>query len=115
MARRAMADPGGVMLFANDPSLRSFIDVPAGSHFPIQNLPFGVFRPRTGGEPRVGVAIGEQILDLAELAGAKLLDGGPLPGDFFAHQQTLNEFMARGPDAWRAVRARISRLLRHDE
>ena len=103
------------MLDANDPSLRSFIDVPALSHFPIQNLPFGVFRRRDSDAPRVGVAIGEQILDLAELAAARLLEGGPLAGDFFAHQHTLNEFMARGPEAWRVVRARISRLLRHDE
>src|SRR5215470_3404741 len=103
------------MLDANDPSLRSFIEVPASSHFPIQNLPFGVFRRRVGDKPRVGVAIGEQIVDLAELASARLLEGGPLAGDFFAHQTTLNDFMARGPDVWRAVRARISRLLRHDE
>ena len=103
------------MLDANDPSLRSFIDVPAVSHFPIQNLPFGVFRRRGGGPPHIGVAIGEQIVDLAELAMARLLEGEPLAGDFFADQETLNDFMSRGPDVWRAVRARISRLLRHNE
>jgi fumarylacetoacetase len=98
----------------NDPALRSFFAVPPESHFPIQNLPFGVFR-RRGGEPRVGVAIGSFVLDLAELAGAGLLEGGPLPGDYFRHQRTLNEFMARGRDEWRAVRGRVGRLLRHDE
>jgi fumarylacetoacetase len=102
------------MLAENDPALRSFVAVAPESHFPIQNLPFGVFR-RPDGEPRVGVAIGSYILDLAELVSAGLLDGGPLPGWFFGHQQALNEFMARGPDAWRAVRGRVSRLLRHDE
>jgi fumarylacetoacetase len=102
------------MLPENDPALRSFIDVPPQSHFPIQNLPFGVFRRRSGGEPRIGVAIGEQVLDLAKLSAARLLASGPLPRDFFEYQQTLDEFMAYGPTAWRAVRAMVSELLRHD-
>ena len=49
------------------PQLRSFIDVPPESHFPIQNLPYGVFRRRDAEEPRVGVAIGEWVLDLVVL------------------------------------------------
>jgi fumarylacetoacetase len=102
------------MIRENDPSLRSFVPVPLESHFPIQNLPFGVFR-RTGGEPRIGVAIGELVLDLAEVAGAGLLDGLPMPADFWRHQHTLNELMAGGTDARRAVRGRVSELLRHDE
>ena len=46
--------------------LRSFVDVPADSHFPIQNLPFGVFQ-RKGGKPGVGVAISDLIVDLSAL------------------------------------------------
>jgi len=46
--------------------LRSFIEVSADSHFPIQNLPFGVFQPKQG-KPRVGVAIGDLIVDLSVL------------------------------------------------
>ena len=46
--------------------LQSFIDVSPDSHFPIQNLPFGVFQPK-GGKPRPGVAIGDLILDLSVL------------------------------------------------
>src|SRR5438093_13559197 len=46
--------------------LRSFVDVPADSHFPIQNLPFGVFQ-RKGGNPGVGVAISDLIVDLSAL------------------------------------------------
>jgi fumarylacetoacetase len=102
------------MIHENDPSLRSFVPVPPQSHFPIQNLPFGVFR-RTGGEPRIGVAIGELVLDLAEVAGAGLLDGLPMPADFWRRQHTLNDLMAGGTDTWRAVRARVSGLLRHDK
>ena len=46
--------------------LKSFIDVSPDSHFPIQNLPFGMFQPR-GGKPRAGVAIGDLIVDLSAL------------------------------------------------
>lgn len=45
----------------------SFVEVLAGSHFPIQNLPFGVFSDRQNKGSRVGVAIGEMVLDLAVL------------------------------------------------
>lgn len=55
--------------------LKSFVDVPRDSHFPLENLPFGVFRP-AGGEPaRPGVAIGDYVLDLATIASAGLFDG----------------------------------------
>ena len=51
------------MIKANDPKLRSWVNVPEGSDFPIQNLPFGIFSTSNRSE-RVGIAIGEQILDL---------------------------------------------------
>jgi fumarylacetoacetase len=102
-------------LAENDPSLRSFVAVPPDSHFPIQNLPFGTFRRSGSTEPRIGVAIGTSIVDLGELARAGLLDVGVLPADFFVQQRTLNTFMASGRAAWRAVRSRLSRLLRDDE
>jgi fumarylacetoacetase len=98
----------------NDPALRSFVPVPPESHFPIQNLPYGVFRPRAGGSPRIGVAIGESILDLAILDDADLLNSPALRGrDVFA-QATLNAFMALGRPAWSEARSIISRLLRAD-
>lgn len=50
---------------------RSWVDVPEDSHFPIQNLPYGVFS--TGGKPRAGVAIGDQILDLKAASKLELL------------------------------------------
>ncbi|HVW38559.1 MAG TPA: hypothetical protein VHB99_14690 [Pirellulales bacterium] len=61
------------MQSTTSPDLRSFVPTPANSHFPIQNLPYGVFRPRAGGAPRVGVAVGEMILDLAALESRSLL------------------------------------------
>ena len=48
----------------NDPSLRSFINVDPASDFPIQNLPYGVFSTAANPTPRVGVAIGDYVLDL---------------------------------------------------
>ena len=70
---------------------------PAGD-FPIQNLPFGIFRrTRSAARPRGGVAIGDQILDLAALG----IDTGP----------DLNKLASAGPKAWREVRAGLSRFL----
>lgn len=96
------------------PALRSFLDVAPDSDFPIQNLPYGVFRPSATSTPRVGVAIGLHVLDLAELESHSLLTPIGASGPIFNHS-TLNAFMTLGPPAWRAVRAQISRLLRQDE
>src|ERR1700682_1598063 len=95
----------------NDPTLRSFIDVDATSDFPIQNLPYGVFSAKDGLAPRVGVAIGNYVLDLWELEQHGRLEVGEL-GVFAAPM--LNPFMALGPKRWSRTRARISELLRHD-
>ncbi|HLF02461.1 MAG TPA: hypothetical protein VI547_10835, partial [Anaerolineales bacterium] len=99
------------------PTLRSFIPTSPDSHFPIQNLPYGVFRSR-GGNARVGVAIGEMVLDLTILESEGLFNGpslagkrvfNPAPGG--VNQPSLNAFMALGRAAWREARAIISRLL----
>jgi fumarylacetoacetase len=95
----------------NDPKLRSFIPVVANSDFPIQNLPYGVFSAKDGLAPRVGVAIGDYVLDLWQLAQDCRFDVVE-PAVFAAPQ--LNPFMALGPKAWSSTRARISELLRHD-
>ena len=67
---------------ANDPKLRSWINVPDASDFPIQNLPFGIFKTRYLSAV-AGVAIGEFVLDLVYLHEHGFLDGlGLLPGVF---------------------------------
>ena len=96
----------------NDPALRSFIAVDAASDFPIQNLPYGVFSTESLPTPRVGVAIGDFVLDLALLESEGLIDLAPA-WDVFA-QASINAFMALGPKLWSRTRARISELLRHD-
>src|SRR5262249_17792689 len=112
----------------NDPKLRSWVPVPADSHFPIQNLPLGVFRRK--GEVHTGVAIGEQILDLSVLAReGSLLDEGEIGGEPVGNvlapipilcQPSLNEgdgisVLAAGPAVWSWLRGRVSQLLRADE
>jgi fumarylacetoacetase len=94
----------------NDPTLRSFIPVDPSSDFPIQNLPYGVFSANDLA-PRVGVAIGDYVLDLWVLAQDSRIDVVE-PGVFA--QPSLNAFMALGPKIWSNTRARISELLRHD-
>jgi fumarylacetoacetase len=100
------------VLHPNDAALRSFVPVDPASDFPIQNLPYGVFSTPASPTPRVGVAIGGSILDLAVLEGEGLIDLGPAR-DVFAHA-SINAFMALGPNVWSRTRARIGELLRHD-
>jgi fumarylacetoacetase len=95
----------------NDPTLRSFIDVDPTSDFPIQNLPYGVFSAKDGLAPRVGVAIGDYVLDLWQLQQDCRFD---LADDGVFSASSLNAFMALGPKVWSKTRARISELLRHD-
>jgi len=101
-----------VLPHPNDPALRSFIPVDPDSDFPIQNLPYGVFSAR-GLAPRIGVAIGDFVLDLWELEQDGRLDVGQDGAGVFA-AGTLNPFMSLGPKVWTRTRARISELLRHD-
>src|SRR5215510_13825078 len=100
---------GEQMPHPNDPKLRSFIPVDPASDFPIQNLPYGVFSAKDGLAPRVGVAIGDHVLDLWELAQDCRIDVVE-PAVFAA--PTLNLFMALGPKVWSSTRARLSELLR---
>ncbi|CAI5946550.1 unnamed protein product [Closterium sp. NIES-65] len=96
------------------PPLASFVSVPPNCHFPIQNLPYGVFRPSPGGSARVGVAIGEQVLDLSVVADAGLL-GEVVKDTACFHQASLNAFMALGRPVWQRTRTALQRLLSADE
>jgi fumarylacetoacetase len=94
---------------------RSFIDVAPDSDFTIHNLPYGVFRPSSTARPRIGVAIGDRVLDLSILAERGLFDGPQLRETCVFHEPRLNAFMAMGRPAWSEARAKISRLLAADE
>jgi fumarylacetoacetase len=95
--------------------LRTFVDVHADSHFPIHNLPYGVFRPAAGSAPRIGVAIGREVLDLSVLVDRGLLTGPNLGNGDALRQSTLNDFMALGREAWSEARERLTQLLGADE
>jgi fumarylacetoacetase len=92
---------------ANDPELSSWVDVSQDSDFPIQNLPFGIFR---SGSARAGVAIGEHVLDLSMVHHLGLLAHIGLPHETFS-KNTLNEFFSLGKPTISAVRNRLSELL----
>ncbi|GAB4826512.1 hypothetical protein Ancab_033408 [Ancistrocladus abbreviatus] len=96
-------------------ALKSFIEVHPDSHFPIQNLPYGVFKPEPGAHPRPGVAIGEYVLDLSEIAATGLFDGPLLKGSDCFLQPTLNKFVSLGRPAWKEARATIQKLLSSTE
>jgi fumarylacetoacetase len=99
----------------HDPALRSWVESAnqANSDFPIQNLPFAVFRRQGGSEAfRGGVAIGEQILDLAALAAAGVFSGEAAPAVKAGGQDKLNDLMALGQSALSALRLALSRVLR---
>ena len=95
----------------HDPKRRSFVESAnaPGCDFPIQNLPFGVFCPASGGPARVGVAIGNQILDVA--ATAETFDGLAAEAARTCPVPALNHLMSLGPQAWSALRLALSRAL----
>lgn len=98
------------MLSSNDPTRKSWVAVAPQSDFPIQNLPFGIFRT-TDRAPVAGVAIGDYVVDLAHLQDHAFFDAIELPNNIF-HQKYLNDFLSLGRKKIRAVRETISNLLK---
>ncbi|XP_054802449.1 fumarylacetoacetase [Prosopis cineraria] len=96
-------------------ALQSFVEVHSDSHFPIQNLPYGVFKPEPGSSPRPGVAIGDYVLDLSELSSAGLFDGPLLKNSDCFLQPNLNKFVSLGRPAWKEARATLQKLLSANE
>ncbi len=90
--------------------LNSFVEVAPSSDFSIHNLPYGVFSTQ-GTAARIGVAIGEYILDLSALESLGMLS---LPHGPVFNQHSLNAFIATGPHYWHQVRQRIQELLAAD-
>ena len=80
----------------------SWLDLPSDTGFGVDNLPYGVFST-AGSAPRSGVAVGDQVLDLAGLTGDPIHRTG-----------SLNAFMAQGPTAWRSLREQLTTWLTDD-
>ncbi len=101
----------------HDPSALSWVASAndGATDFPIQNLPFGVFRPAVSSDaPAVGVAIGDHILDIAACSRAGLFDGDAATAAATCFGGHLNGLMALGPAAWSALRHAIFDLLHAD-
>ena len=91
--------------------LSSFVHVDENSDFPIQNLPYGVFKRKSGGEYRVGVALGNNVIDLVELENDGIfVNTGVSEKGVFA-RDSLNEFMSLGKEVWSEVRNTLIELL----
>src|SRR5665213_2960022 len=107
------------MIKANDPSLQSWIEVPANGDFPIQNLPFGIKKyisfPFLGeGDGYAAITIiGETVINLAALQKLKYFSGINLPEGIF-QKEFLNDFIALGKHITRAVRERLSEIFNKD-
>jgi fumarylacetoacetase len=90
--------------------LRSFIEVAPDSHFPLENLPFGIFKPNDG-IARAGVAIGDLVLDLALLEELGHFRAPEFGTRAIFSNDSLNAFLALGRPAWRKTREILQQLL----
>lgn len=99
-------------LFANNSALQSWLPVAKDSDFPIQNIPFGVFRTADK-SPRLATIIGDTVIDLQALATLGIFDQLGVPASVFA-QPVINDFMALGKAKTLAVRDAIARIMEKD-
>lgn len=93
---------------ANDPTRKSWINVPENSDFPIQNIPFGVFLTKED-VITIGTRIGDSAIDMGALQQLGYFEGIDLTDDMFM-QDTLNDFISDGKKTWRLVRNRLAEL-----
>lgn len=93
---------------ANDPTRKSWIEVPKNSDFPIQNIPFGVFITKED-VITIGTRIGDSAIDMGALQQLGYFEGIDLTDDMFM-QDTLNDFISDGKKTWRLVRNRLAEI-----
>ena len=91
----------------NNPALKSWLDIPEGSDFPIQNIPFGVFSIN-GKDARCASRIGNYVIDLAAMTELGYFDDLQLKDPSVFFESVLNPFISLGRESWRKVRQRIS-------
>jgi fumarylacetoacetase len=97
---------------ANNPTRKSWINVPENSDFPIQNIPFGVFLTKED-VITIGTRIGDSAIDMGALQQLGYFKGIELTDDMFM-QDTLNDFISDGKKTWRLVRNRLAELFDKD-
>jgi fumarylacetoacetase len=92
--------------------MASWVPVPENSDFSLRNLPYGVFSTAESG-PRIGVAIGEHVLDLKVLAQEQIFDDLEFDVETLK-QTTLNAYASLGKDIHAKVRRKVQQLLEKD-
>ena len=97
-----------MLITANNPNRKSWLEVEEGSDFPIQNIPFGVFITKDD-IITIGTRIGEFAIDLGAFHQLGYFNGIPLTDDMFM-QDSLNDFISDGRKTWRLVRNRIAEI-----
>jgi fumarylacetoacetase len=99
----------------HDPALWSWVESAQapGTDFPVQNLPLGVFTTVDDTRPRIGVAIGDRVLDLGACHEAGLFRGSAADVGAACARTSLNALMAQGPSARTELRRLVSRWLRN--
>lgn len=100
------------MIAANNPALSSWIPVQPNSDFPIQNLPFGIFKAEEQ-EARVATIVGNSVIDLWALHQLGYFSGIAIDPEVF-RKPYLNDFIGQGKEITRQIRQRLSDLLRND-
>lgn len=90
--------------------IKSFVPVKPESDFPVQNLPYGIFKTKKNNSSRAGTAIGEYVLDLKAVSAKGLLKSLSGIENIFSNK-SLNEFMSLGKEVWHSVRTDIQNLL----
>jgi len=97
-----------MIITANNPKRKSWLEVAKESDFPIQNIPFGVFITKDD-IITIGSRIGDYAIDLGALHQLGYFEGIPLTEDIFL-QDNLNDFIADGRKTWRLVRNKIAAI-----
>lgn len=95
-----------MLITANNPTRKSWLNIEKGCDFPIQNIPFGVFFTKDD-IITIGTRIGEYAIDLGAFHQLGYFNGIPLTDDMFM-QDSLNDFISDGRKTWRLVRNRIA-------
>ena len=93
---------------ANNPSLKSWLEVAPASDFPIQNIPFGVFSVEED-DLVIGTRIGDFAISLTALNDLGFFKDIDFD-DNVLYDETLNAFISEGKEVWRAIRNRISEI-----
>lgn len=92
-------------------SMKSFINTDKGSDFPVQNIPFGIFKSKNNQTPRAGSAIGDYILDLSVLQNSNLFSDPVINEKKVFSREYLNDFMSLGKTICNQARKDIQNLL----